>query len=92
MPAKQDDQKQKEQEKRGRAEQDAAIGRHVMASLGQPINLHRIQVRRLWEDHYRVNIFIGADSATARLVHSFFLVADSGGNILASTPKIARQY
>jgi len=91
MPTKQDDTKQKE-EKRGRQEQDAAIGRHVMASLGQPADLHRVQVRRLWEDHYRVNVFIGADSTSARLVHSFFLVADSGGNILASTPKIAKKY
>ncbi len=91
MPAKQQDQ-QMDQEKQGRLQVDAAIGRQVMQTLGQPGDLQRVQVRRLWPDHYRVNIFVGGDAATAKVAHSFFLVTDSGGNILASTPAIAKRY
>jgi hypothetical protein len=50
------------------------------------------QVRPLWQDHYRVNVFIGADAASAKIAHSYFLVVNSDGNIIASTPKITRQY
>jgi hypothetical protein len=46
----------------------------------------------LWEDHYRVNVFVGVDAASAKVANSYFLVADIDGNILTSTPKITRQY
>jgi hypothetical protein len=39
-----------------------------------------------------VNILVGLDAASAKVAHSYFLVADSDGNVLASTPKITRQY
>jgi hypothetical protein len=51
-----------------------------------------VQVRSLWGDHYRVNVFVGPDPAMAKVAHSYFLVADGDGNILASTPTITRQY
>jgi hypothetical protein len=54
--------------------------------------LHTVQVRHLWEDHYRVNVFVGLDAASAKVANSYFLVADSDGNIVASTPKITKQY
>jgi hypothetical protein len=38
-----------------------------------------------------VNILVGLDAASVKVAHSYFLVADSDGNILASTPKITRQ-
>jgi len=79
-------------EKKDFRDQDAAIGNCVMRVLGHPPGLHQVQVRRLWEDHYRVNIFVGADAASARVAHSFFLAADSGGNITASNPKITKAY
>jgi hypothetical protein len=49
-------------------------------------------VRQLWDDHYRVNIFAGDDLASAKVVQSFFLLADGAGNILQSTPAIKKQY
>lgn len=70
----------------------ALIGERVIHTLGAPDGPHQVQVRRLWEDHYRVNIFIGSDVAPARVAHSYFLVTDGGGNIVAATPKITRQY
>ena len=78
--------------KLSREQLKSLIGKHVMNSLGQPSDLHRVQVRPLWENRYRVNVFIGDDAGSARLTHSFFLVADEGGNIVSSTPKITPQH
>jgi hypothetical protein len=71
---------------------DAAIGQQVIASLGQPDDLHKVLVRRLWENHYRVNVFVGVDEVSNKIAHSYFLVADGDGKIVSSTPKITRKY
>jgi hypothetical protein len=78
--------------KQERPQLEATIRGHVVHALGQPGDLQRVQVRSLWGDHYRVNVFVGPDAATAKVAHSYFLVADGDGNILASTPTITRQY
>ncbi len=92
MTTPQQETEHKVQEKQARQQRKAVIGQHVMHTLGQPGDLHTVQVRHLWEDHYRVNVFVGGDAASAKVAHSYFLVADRDGNILASTPKITRQY
>ena len=73
-------------------QQNVAIGGQVMRALGQPGDLHRVDVRALWEDHYRVNVLVGLDAASVRVAHSYFLVTDGEGTILAATPAITRQY
>jgi hypothetical protein len=75
-----------------RVSRDEVISGHVLRALGRPCTLHRIQVRQLWEDHYRVNVFVGSDAASALIAHSYFLIAGEDGTILASTPKILRRY
>ena len=97
--AKHQDDKQSVQEQKQHADQEekgqrlnAAIGKHVIHSLGQPNDLQRVQVRRLWEDRYRVNVVVGTDAASAKIPHSYFLVVDGDGNIVASTPKLTKQY
>ncbi|MFL5341391.1 MAG: hypothetical protein ACJ8F7_14700 [Gemmataceae bacterium] len=67
------------------------IGRHVLQLLGRPDDLQQVQVRRLWQDHYRVNVVTG-NAGDANVVNSFFLVADSAGAILRSTPSITKRY
>jgi hypothetical protein len=79
-------------EKRDRREQDAVIGSRVIRDLGQPDHLQRVQVRRLWGQNYRVNVFVGADAASSKIAHSYFLVADDVGNITACVPTITKQY
>jgi len=79
-------------EKTDRRQLSAEIGKHVIRTLGQPADLYRVQVRQLWDNHFRVNVFIGADTNSFRLAHSYFLVADGDGNIVNSTPEITRQY
>jgi hypothetical protein len=71
---------------------NALIGEQVIHTLGAPGDLLRVQVRRLWKNHYRVNIFIGPDAASARIANSYFLQADGDGNIVESTPKITKRY
>jgi hypothetical protein len=92
MPTEQRREPHAEPEKSAPSQLDASIGRQVMHRLGRPHNLQRVQVCRLWEDHYRVNILVGADAASAKVAHSYFLEADSVGTILTSVPTIARHY
>jgi hypothetical protein len=51
-----------------------------------------VQVRRLWGNRYRVNVFVGPDAATARIAHGYFVTVDPGGAIVASDPEIRRRY
>jgi hypothetical protein len=39
-----------------------------------------------------VNVLVGKDFASTRIANSFFLTADGKGNIVTSSPKIARLY
>jgi hypothetical protein len=68
------------------------IARHVLQSLGRPDGLHRVQVRKLWNRHYRVNVFAGVDPNSIRVANSYFLVADDDGKIIESKPPIQKLY
>lgn len=70
----------------------AALGKQVLAALGQPGNMQLMQVRHLWSNHYRANVVVGPDMASARVAHSYFLLADDEGKITASTPNLTRMY
>jgi hypothetical protein len=91
MSTKQQD-KPRDEEKQGPRSHDVAIGNRVLHALGQPGNLVRVQVRQVWGAHYRVNIFVGNDAASAKVAHSYFLTTDNDGIIIAATPKIVKQY
>ena len=81
-----------DREKQSHQQLRRVIGEQVMRILGQPSALQIVQVRKLWDDHYRVNVIVGANAACAKVAHSYFLVTNSEGNIIASTPKVTRQY
>ena len=66
----------------------ALIGKQVLHVLGEPRNLLKVQVRSLWDSYYRVNVLVGVDATCAKIPHSYFVVADGDGNVLAATPKI----
>jgi hypothetical protein len=68
------------------------IGRHVVRSLGSPVDLLKVQVRPLGNEHYRVNVLVGKGVTSARVSDSFFLTADDEGNIVTSSPEIVRHY
>ena len=92
MSTQKEDKQQRALEKGERERVAAVIGNRVIHTLGQPGDLHLVQVRHLWEDCYRANVLVGADAASAKVLHSYFLVVDLEGNIIESTPKITRQY
>jgi hypothetical protein len=75
-----------------RSATNAFIGRQVVETLGSPHNLLKVQVNPLGSDHYRVNVIVGKNLASARVGDSFFLTADEEGNIVASSPKIVPLY
>jgi hypothetical protein len=92
MPMQQQQMQHRDQEKQEGQQRSALIGKNVLRALGQPFDLHKVQVRQLWEDHYRANVLVGIDAASTKVAHSYFLVVGSEGNIIASTPAIAKQY
>jgi hypothetical protein len=69
-----------------------AISGHVLRALGRPGELYRVAVIPLWGDHFRVNVLVGDGAANVRVAHSFFLVADAAGNVVACSPDITRRY
>jgi len=89
---KQQETQQMNAEKEMRLQLSAVIGEQVLHILGQPALLHRVQVRHLWDDHFRVNVLVGADAASAKVAHSYFLMVGDHGNILTSAPKITKVY
>ena len=91
MPTNQQEKQHRDQEKQKRDELNATIRRHVIGTLGQQADLHKVQVRRLWENYYRVNILVGPDAASAKVAHSYFLKVDGDGKIIESTPNIQRR-
>ena len=68
------------------------IGKRVILALGKPSDLLQVQVRELWDRHYRVNIYVGSDAVSARVANSYFLEADADGNITRSAPTIKHEY
>ena len=90
MATKQQDNRPADAEDGGHERRSAAIAGRVLHALGETDVPRRVDVRRLWDGHYRVNVLVGEDAA-ARITHSFVVVTDGDGAILASTPQIARQ-
>ena len=91
MATAQQRQQDRDRERGDQQRRHAAIRGQVLRSLGTPGDLHDIQVRQLWDDNYRVNILVGGDAASTRVAHSYFLVVDDAGKILACTPEITRR-
>lgn len=92
MPTKEQGQKQAELAKQTHEQRSSVIVGQLLQALGRPATLYRVEIRHLWDDHYRANVFVGADAASTRVAHSFFMVADEDGNIIASVPDITRKY
>ncbi len=69
----------------------ALIREQVLDADGEPGDLLGVRVHLLWENHYRVNVLVGPDAASARVASSYFLVTDTDGNVVASTPVLRKQ-
>ena len=79
-------------EQHAQAKAIAQISKQVMLALGRPANLLTVQVRPLWENWYRANVFVGPDVTSASIANSYFLKVDGDSNIVESNPRITKQY
>jgi len=75
-----------------RAPVEAVIAEGVLHRLGEPHNLHTVQVKPVYGDKYRVNVYVRADAASYKVAHSYLVSADGEGLVLASSPAITRLY
>ena len=91
MATTQQGHQQEEIDRHKRDALDALLTEQVIHILGKPAGLHKVQVRRVGERGYRVNILIGPDAASVKVGQSYFLKVDGDGKIVESTPKITRQ-
>lgn len=73
---------------------DRWIADRVFAELGKPRDLFRIQIRPLWGDHFRVNIYREVEVSQAlprvAMTDSFFVTTDH--QTMESKPQITRKY
>jgi hypothetical protein len=68
----------------------ALVEEQVIHRLGKPVGVRNVQVRRLWENRYRVNVLVGDNAASAKIANSYFVKADGNGNIVDSNPEMTR--
>ena len=66
----------------------------VLDQLGTPSNLTRVSAVRVWDNHYRVNVYCADETDRAVTTHtiteSFFVTMADGG--IVSSPRITRKY
>jgi hypothetical protein len=68
------------------------IGDQILHALGRPPSLCGVQVRALWGNKYRVNVYAGDSIVSAKITDSFFVATGSQGRIVETTPAVTRQY
>ena len=68
------------------------IREQVIHALGTPIDLRDVHVRKVWGKHYRVNVIVGPNASSVRIANSYFVVIDSDGSVISTTPKITKQH
>ena len=66
----------------------------ILAKLGRPANLARVDTRHLWADNFRVNVYVDAGEThrvpTVRIADSFFVQLTQEG--ITCSPAISRKY
>jgi hypothetical protein len=77
---------------RQREVMNGLVKQQVLHALGRPGDLLQVQVRPLWSENYRVNVFVGPSHASARIANSYFIVTDGDGTIRQTYPAIQRSY
>jgi hypothetical protein len=79
-------------QQRGAATDAELIGGHILRALGRPPKLCSVQVRALWENRFRVNVYAGDDMLSAKITDSFFVVTGSHGRIVDTAPAVTRRF
>jgi hypothetical protein len=79
-------------EQRPSATDAERVEEQILRALGRPPGLCSVQVRPLWENRFRVNIFAGGDLLSAKITDSFFVVTGSNSRIAHTAPPVTRRY
>jgi hypothetical protein len=90
MPTKQQREQDRDLEQHRNETLQALVEEQVIHRLGKQVGLRNVQVRRLWENRYRVNVLVGGNAVTAKIANSYFVKADSDGNIVDSDPEMTK--
>jgi hypothetical protein len=90
MPTTQQREQDRDLDQRKSETLQALVEEQVIHRLGKPVGVRNVQVRRLWENRYRVNVLVGENAASAKIANSYFVKADGNGNILDSNPEMTR--
>ena len=74
-----------------------AIEQKVLKRLGKPPSFHKIEARHLWDNKWRVNIWIKFYNTGDKVVPGFsitdsFFVEVSKTNRVSTSPKIVKKY
>jgi arginyl-tRNA synthetase len=89
--------KEKEPEKKA-PDLSIPIAMGVLERLGKPDNLHEVKVHHLWDNRYRVNVWVKVPSAhnpvydNVKIQESFFVWATETGEIAQVSPEIEKRY
>ena len=94
IPANKDEAAAVEQPKPNHAEK---IKSQVLAKIGRPPRLHRVEVCKQHNDKYRVNVWEQPEpikslavSVSARIRSSYYLKVSNTGEIIDSNPPLAK--
>jgi hypothetical protein len=90
MPTTQQREQDRDLEKHKSETLQALIEEQVMHRLGRAPGVRNVQVRKLWENRYRVNVLVGDNAVSAKIASSYFVKADSDGNIVDSDPEMTK--
>lgn len=70
------------------------IVKEVLRQVGRPESMIRIDAKRTWGNHYRVNLYCSKDTGTSvrtvSITDSFFVTMTENG--MVSEPPITRKY
>ena len=73
---------------------ERGVAKWVLGQLGQPSALLKVEVRKLWGQNFRVNVFTATDNQralpTVEIPDSFFVTVCDDGYV--SRPAIERKY
>jgi hypothetical protein len=90
MPTKQQREQDRDLEQHKTETLRSLVEEQAIHRLGKPVGLRNMQVRRLWENRYRVNVIVGENAVSAKIAKSYFVKSDSDGNIVDSNPAMTK--
>jgi hypothetical protein len=90
MPTKQQREQDRDLEQHKTEALRSLVEEQAIHRLGKPVGLRNMQVRRLWENRYRVNVIVGENAVSAKIAKSYFVKSDSDGNIVDSNPAMTK--